>query len=83
MDLRDKEIFTIDGEDAKDLDDAVCVDKNEDGTYTLGVHIADVSYYVQDGSLLNKEAIKEVQVCICLVALFQCFQLNCQMDVVA
>ena len=58
VDLRDKEIFTIDGEDAKDLDDAVCVDKNEDGTYTLGVHIADVSYYVQDGSLLNKEAIK-------------------------
>ena len=58
VDLRDKEIFTIDGEDAKDLDDAVCVDKNEDGTYTLGVHIADVSYYVQEGSLLNKEAIK-------------------------
>ena len=58
VDLRDKEIFTIDGEDAKDLDDAVCVDKNDDGTYTLGVHIADVSYYVQDGSLLNKEAIK-------------------------
>ena len=58
VDLRDKEISTIDGEDAKDLDDAVCVDKNDDGTYTLGVHIADVSYYVQDGSLLNKEAIK-------------------------
>ena len=58
VDLRDKEIFTIDGEDAKDLDDAVCVDKNEDGTYTLGVHIADVSFYVEDGSLLNREAIK-------------------------
>ncbi len=58
VDLRSKEIFTIDGEDAKDLDDAVCVDKNEDGTYTLGVHIADVSNYVQDGSLLNKEAIR-------------------------
>ena len=58
VDLRDKEIFTIDGKDAKDLDDAVCVDKNEDGTYTLGVHIADVSFYVEDGSLLNKEAIK-------------------------
>ena len=58
VDLRDKEIFTIDGEDAKDLDDAVCVDKNADGTYTLGVHIADVSFYVEDGSLLNKEAIK-------------------------
>ncbi len=57
LDLRDKEIFTIDGEDAKDLDDAVYVEKNNDGTYTLGVNIADVSNYVKDGSELNKEAI--------------------------
>ena len=57
LDLRDEEIFTIDGEDAKDLDDAVCVTKNEDGTYTLGVHIADVSNYVKSGSKLDKEAI--------------------------
>lgn len=57
IDLRDEEIFTIDGEDAKDLDDAVCVKKDEDGTYTLGVHIADVSHYVKEGSLLNAEAI--------------------------
>lgn len=57
LDLREKEIFTIDGDDAKDLDDAVCVEENEDGTYTLGVHIADVSHYVKAGSNLDKEAI--------------------------
>lgn len=57
VDLRNEEIFTIDGEDAKDLDDAVNVKKNNDGTYTLGVHIADVSYYVKSGSKLDKEAI--------------------------
>lgn len=58
LDLRNEEIFTIDGEDAKDLDDAVNVIKNNDNTYTLGVHIADVSHYVKDGSELNEEAIK-------------------------
>lgn len=57
-DLRDNIIFTIDGEDAKDLDDAVCVSKNEDGNYVLDVHIADVSYYVKEDSKLDKEAIK-------------------------
>ena len=56
-DLRNKEIFTIDGEDAKDLDDAVCVEKLENGNFKLGVHIADVSYYVKNGSYLDKEAL--------------------------
>lgn len=55
-DLRDQTIVTIDGADAKDLDDAVTVTKNEDGTYKLGVHIADVSYYVREGTALNEEA---------------------------
>lgn len=57
VDFRDKEIFTIDSEDAKDLDDAVGVDKNDDGTYTLYVHIADVSHYVKSGGMLDKEAV--------------------------
>ena len=55
-DLRNEEIFTIDGEDAKDLDDAISVKKLENGNYILNVHIADVSYYIKQDSLLDKEA---------------------------
>lgn len=57
VDLRDKIIFTIDGDDAKDLDDAVRVEKLKNGNYRLDVHIADVSYYVKDESLLDQEAL--------------------------
>ena len=57
-DIRENVIFTIDGEDAKDLDDAICVRKTEEGNYILDVHIADVSYYVKENSKIDKEAIK-------------------------
>ncbi|MDE6601048.1 MAG: ribonuclease R [Lachnospiraceae bacterium] len=58
MDLRDLQMVTIDGEDAKDLDDAVSLYRDEAGLFHLGVHIADVTNYVQENSALDWEALK-------------------------
>ncbi|HGC6693955.1 TPA: ribonuclease R [Streptococcus agalactiae] len=57
VDLRQEVTFTIDGADAKDLDDAVHIKLLDNGHFELGVHIADVSYYVTEGSALNREAL--------------------------
>lgn len=56
LDLRGRTIFTIDGDDTKDIDDAISILANDDGTFELGVHIADVTHYVKPGTLLDNEA---------------------------
>ncbi len=58
LDFRDKVVFTIDPYDAKDFDDALSIETLENGNYSIGIHIADVSHYVQEKSSLNKEALK-------------------------
>ena len=55
-DLREEIIFTIDGDDTKDIDDAISIERLENNNFKLGVHIADVSYYVKDNTKLDEEA---------------------------
>ena len=57
--MRGERVFTIDPDTAKDFDDALSIKKNEDGTYDIGVHIADVSHFVKPNTALDRDARKK------------------------
>ena len=66
-DLREVTTFTIDPRDAKDFDDAISIRKTDDGLWEVGVHIADVSHYVKEGSIIDKEAVKRATSVLSLI----------------
>lgn len=76
VDIRHMDTVTIDGEDAKDLDDAITIEKRADGGYELGVHIADVSHYVTENSALDREAVRRGQAYIWQTGLFPCCHIS-------
>lgn len=63
LDLRHLPTVTIDGEDAKDLDDAITVSRENEDHYTLGVHIADVTHYVREGTLWTRRRLRGEPAC--------------------
>lgn len=73
VDLRKETTITIDGADAKDLDDAIHIKKLANGNFELGVHIADVSYYVTEGSALIVRQLR-VDLCLCDRSWCQCYR---------
>jgi ribonuclease R len=58
LDLREQEMVTVDGEESQDLDDGFSLSRESDGTWRLGIHIADVAHYVRPGSQLDREAFR-------------------------
>lgn len=78
-DRRNLPIVTVDGEDSKDLDDGVYARKNEDGSYFLGVYIADVSWYVRE-TVLTARPMSAVPVSIWCTVSFRCCQKSCPME---
>ena len=74
-DLRDLRVFTIDPETAKDLDDALHIVKHDNGTFDVGVHIADVSHFIKANSPLDREARKRATTGI-FASFLRCWQLS-------